>query len=239
MGLLHTVAITGADDAVPIVELLKLSRAFPFVEWGVLRSTDRSGTPRYPSDTWLDELGRSALLQEREVRFAAHLCGSRCREVLSGNPMPVDNESGLFRRFQLNGWSSYRLAGLRVARMNPDVGFIAQAINATEFQLALSFAEDHHLENLGVLLDPSGGRGVVNIANESVVDLLDRFTGDPRCGYAGGISPDNAREVMDRLDGRFGWIDMESGVRTDDRFDLAKVERVLRICEPYVGASLP
>jgi hypothetical protein len=30
------------------------------------------------------------------------------------------------------------------------------------------------------------------------------------------------------------WIDMESGVRTDDRFDLTKVTRVLERTAPYV-----
>ena len=30
------------------------------------------------------------------------------------------------------------------------------------------------------------------------------------------------------------WIDLESGVRTDDRFDLEKVSRVLSITKPYI-----
>jgi hypothetical protein len=31
------------------------------------------------------------------------------------------------------------------------------------------------------------------------------------------------------------WIDMESGVRTDDWFDIDKVRRVLEICEPIIN----
>jgi hypothetical protein len=30
------------------------------------------------------------------------------------------------------------------------------------------------------------------------------------------------------------WIDMESGARTDNEFDLKLVEDILSICEPYV-----
>lgn len=30
------------------------------------------------------------------------------------------------------------------------------------------------------------------------------------------------------------WIDMETGVRTDDWLDLDKVEKVLKICDPII-----
>ena len=35
------------------------------------------------------------------------------------------------------------------------------------------------------------------------------------------------------------WIDMESGVRTDDEFDLGKVRAVLRAAAPYALAAAP
>ena len=59
-----------------------------------------------------------------------------------------------------------------------------------------------------------------------------------KIGYAGGISPDNVADKLTYLfenvrDGEF-WIDMESGVRTDDWFDLDKVRRVLEICQPII-----
>ena len=47
--MLTTVTITGADDRVDPWELARLSEEFPHVEWGVLISTGRAGTPRYPS----------------------------------------------------------------------------------------------------------------------------------------------------------------------------------------------
>ena len=46
-------------------------------------------------------------------------------------------------------------------------------------------------------------------------------------GYADGISFDNIKEKVDFLESspivRNYWIDMESSVRTDDKFDIAKV----------------
>lgn len=74
---LHTVTITGADDAVDPRHLFELSREFPYVEWAILRSIGRVGTNRYPSEAWLHELGHEAL-KHRDARFAAHLCGELC-----------------------------------------------------------------------------------------------------------------------------------------------------------------
>lgn len=56
--------------------------------------------------------------------------------------------------------------------------------------------------------------------------------GLPFCGYSGGLGPDTARDTLLKFqiaDGGTYWIDMESGVRTENRFDLAKCEAVCRI----------
>ena len=82
-------------------------------------------------------------------------------------------------------------------------------------------------ESFSLLIDPSGGRGI-----SSDIKILPSFH---KVGYAGGITPDNVREklsfLMDKI--RIGsfWIDMESGVRTDDWFDIDKVRAVLSVCE--------
>jgi hypothetical protein len=80
---------------------------------------------------------------------------------------------------------------------------------------------------IGWLFDASGGRGVAPQA-------WPRHPGRVSVGYAGGIGPENVREVLAAI-GATGpyWIDMESGVRTDDRFDIGKCERV---CEAVYGA---
>ena len=60
-----------------------------------------------------------------------------------------------------------------------------------------------------------------------------------KIGYAGGINPGNVADKLtflmeNEMVGDF-WIDMESGVRTDDWFDIDKVRRVLEICEPIIS----
>ena len=86
------------------------------------------------------------------------------------------------------------------------------------------------LPNHAILFDASAGRGV---APEGwPAPLPGHF-----CGYAGGINPDNVAGHIDKIaaaGAQDTWIDMESGVRTDDRFDLDKVRRVLKIAEPFV-----
>ena len=56
-----------------------------------------------------------------------------------------------------------------------------------------------------------------------------------RCGYAGGLSPDNIKEQLTLISAAVGdtpiWIDMETHVRSnnDRLFDLGKVEQVLKV----------
>ncbi|MGY4224421.1 phosphoribosylanthranilate isomerase [Bradyrhizobium sp. USDA 4503] len=74
------------------------------------------------------------------------------------------------------------------------------------------------------LFDRSGGAGVAPTAWPM------HPGGDRLVGYAGGISPDNiggVMSVLEQMPGRY-WIDIESGVRTDDRFD---IEKCRAVCE--------
>ncbi|RYD73538.1 MAG: phosphoribosylanthranilate isomerase, partial [Verrucomicrobiaceae bacterium] len=71
--------------------------------------------------------------------------------------------------------------------------------------------------------DPSGGRGVA--PTRWPINQSPRIV-----GYAGGITPENCRAVLDQvgeLSQQGFWLDMESGVRTDDWLDLDKCTSVL------------
>ena len=79
--MLTRVTITGADDDVDPEALLALSREFPFVEWGILYSAKRVGTPRYPTTEWMARLP--------PVPKAFHLCGQSARDRGHGDwPRP-------------------------------------------------------------------------------------------------------------------------------------------------------
>jgi phosphoribosylanthranilate isomerase len=84
--------------------------------------------------------------------------------------------------------------------------------------------------SFAVLFDASGGKGLLP------ENWLPPFSG-MRCGYAGGLNPDNLQEQLVKIakiaNGQSVWADMETGVRTDNRLDLEKVRRCLEIAKPW------
>lgn len=226
--MLTRVTITGADDGVAPSEIAALSKAYPFVEWGILLSLKRKGKPRYPTSDWvLDVCGRVG------VRLSAHFCGQFSREIQNGIhacahflPLP-------FGRCQINGVKlKDRGAGIVGAcaflkKSRPTLEMILQASGEDVLQDVGHLASA--LPNASVLFDPSGGHGLAPF----------RWPRAPlgvRMGYAGGIGPDNVREVLRAIgpvEAPF-WIDMESRVRTNNRLDLAKVRSVLEAARPFV-----
>ena len=101
-------------------------------------------------------------------------------------------------------------------------------------EIIIQQGDDHSLfeqcyvnsgKHIAMLLDKSGGQGIDTPIGAPA------YAPKVHLGFAGGINPDNVidkmREITRLHVGRF-WIDMESGVRTDDRFDLDKVEDVCK-----------
>ncbi|MGR4927357.1 phosphoribosylanthranilate isomerase [Bradyrhizobium sp. CAR08] len=209
------ITFTGADDWTSIDGMQALSAKYP-IEWGVLFSPKRQGSdPRYPDG---DGLSR---IMWANVRRSAHICGAYSDAIMEGSDIkrsPVD--FSYFDRVQVNHATPKpeRIIGFRGGW-----GFkrgIAQC--RTD-----AFPRDTSVD---WLFDRSGGRGEVPTAWPA------HPGGERLVGYAGGISPENIAGVMSVLEhtaGRY-WIDMESGVRTDDRLDLQKCRAV---CEAVFGAG--
>ncbi len=222
---LTRVTITGADDAVPHIALRDLSEEFPFVEFGILLSRGRFGEHRYPSTKWLMGLEVAGLVP----RCSYHMCGGHARRIMGGDPTLVPHS---IKRMQLNGFSQYHLPCLLAAEGAPEVEFILQCNTYAALKHALYLREGK--TNVVALWDPSGGEG------KSFVDNLPF----PRAaefeipmGYAGGIDEHNVEDVIAMLCSGAGdplWIDLESGARTDDEFDVDKVRRILKLAAPSV-----
>lgn len=230
--MLTRVTISGADDGVNPADLAALSWRFPFVEWGILFSAKREGTLRYPSGEWRDGLFDAwSVPSGWEMKLSAHFCGALARTLLSGDGDPLDVAGAHFRRAQLNGFSDADPAEVpRLAESRSDVEFILQCKAPLFVQSAAAIARG--CKNVTALYDVSGGTGATPLAwPASLLDL--------RLGYAGGINPDNVLDVLSAIGpvSHDFWIDMESGVRTDDQFDLAKARKVLELTAPYVRRS--
>ena len=228
--MITKVTITGADDSIEPIELAKLSREFPFVEWGILVSKNNGGTPRYPSLPWLQKL--SELKQEfPDLKLSCHLCGSYVRDLVKGNDMVIQIMGPLwfiFDRVQINFHAiphEHSDQMIAIFEKYKSQQFIFQYDGVNNHIVRKAFSEGC---NVSALFDKSGGTGLLP---ETWPKLLE---GIP-CGYAGGLSPENLEDQILIIEGIAGdteiWIDAETHVRSnmDSLFDLAKVRKFLEI----------
>ena len=219
---INKVTFTGADNNTNIMELVSLQKTYPFVEWGILFSKNKEGEQRYPTLEYLNQFSPT-------LNLSAHFCGWYAREVLEKmNYSLIKNLTGNFKRVQLNynfktskGWNLNEL--INFATNNKKIDFILQYNENNKATL------DKHLmcslpENIHFLHDSSGGRGkVIETFNEPFKNYT---------GYSGGLDDINMESICNTIKDIKNksnvWIDMESGVRTNEQFDLEKVRTVLR-----------
>ena len=231
---IHTVTISGADDQTPPNQLLAISEAYPFVEWGILLTPGQEPRQRYPTLAWIHQLES---LMNGAMKVSGHVCGGWAKKICRGQ-FSEELDRPMFTRMQLN------LAHF-IAREISDFGTIASClpmdreyivqVGAAEHEgLRLAHALQNHGHLTSVLFDASGGHGLTPDRWPEPVSNL-------KCGFAGGLSPHNLENQLRILSAHVGdttmWIDMESGVRTEDgqELDLDKVRACLDIVQPYVA----
>jgi phosphoribosylanthranilate isomerase len=224
---LRNVSITGADDLVSLADLNEVAWEYPFVEWAILLLPELAGDFRAPSEKWI----RAFALGYEGEYLAMHLCGNALTGFVEGKRDILDLMKG-FNRIQLN-----LEFGNVEGKYDPEK-LIAQIKAHPEFEFIIQYTDKRRemlpklagVANHSILFDASAGRGV---APEGwPAPIPGHF-----CGYAGGIGPGNVTEHLEKIavaGAQETWIDMESGVRTNDRFDLDKVRAVLKIAEPFV-----
>lgn len=220
-------SITGADDAVDPADLAALSQEYPFAEWAVLWLPDRAGTPRFPQKAWIKKFAEVCGATNK----AMHLCGQGLIDFIDGKDEVLDLMSGV-ARVQLNlkfgdvegKYDPQKL--VERVRQSPQWEFIIQYGRDKQGLLPLLKDAPNH----AVLFDESAGRGISP-------DSWDEPLPGHFCGYAGGMKPENIDKnltlIAEVAKGRTTWIDMETGVRTDDRFDLTRVIPVLKAAAAY------
>ena len=227
---LQHITFTGIDGKTDLVELWKLQQQYPIAEFGVLVAKNwRENGNRYFNPSYLDAL------ESRGLNLSAHLCGSIARAAVRGDFGPFREWAiaypYIFNRCQLN---------IATSKENPDSFKLCcgDTLLFDEIILQQKSVEDCPLwigspasDYVTVLFDASGGQGI-----DTPIKVMPVIH---KVGYAGGISPENVAEKLTYLlqnpDVGDFWIDMESGVRTDDWFDIDKVRKVLEICEPIIN----
>lgn len=207
------ITFTGVDERTSIQELREISQEFSWkVEFGILFSENKQGkAPRYPSIDFVKSIRGQDF---GDIGFAAHLCGKYTQTIMDGDFPNIPINLHMFDRIQINH-SKPSPANIRAfASQYQNCDVIAQWRNPIEFE---------PFDEFSWLYDPSGGRG------EKPEGWPMHPGGGRLVGYAGGINPDNVLQTLMQIDCEHDyWIDMESGVRTDDWFDLNKVRSVCK-----------
>ena len=228
---LDRVTITGIDDSTDPKALIDLTLEFPFVEWGILFSKQHQGKPRWASYDWINNFLK--VKGDMEIKLSAHLCGKWVKEfVTSGvNSFAVENPIiwDTVQRVQLNFHATrfHPIANFGDVIANDGKSYIFQydGVNAL-----LDFVKSK--TKAYPLFDISGGNGILPT---SWPKPEREYT-----GYAGGLSPDNIQEQLEKIKSVTGdsriWIDMETRVRSDDDriLDLNKVRKCLEISSKYI-----
>ena len=228
MSLKH-ITFTGIDAKTDIQALKEIQRKFPIVEFGVLTSYHwyENGN-RYLDPQIINGLRGNGL------NLALHICGSAAHDASRGFwgkiiELTKDNLD-IFKRCQVNIANRKDNYPYCWMASYPYQEVIIQQRNILELDIFDCTVDLWRVPTaFSVLLDASGGRGI-----DTPIEILN---GDYKVGYAGGLNPDNVGEklsyLMENVNGDF-WIDMESGVRTNDYFDLEKAVKVLEICESII-----
>lgn len=252
------VTVTGASDDTKFEDMLRMQQKYPFVEWGILYSRRSAGkSNRFPSEKWIGEL--SKFNTKNKLNLSVHLCGDVVNIFLTQEALDasvseyqlkcevrgelqklmlsvtiadfLNPHNLLFSRMQINTHGEkhkYDLDAIEsYLKYAPHVEFIAQYDEVNDYIHRL---HEKGYKNISALYDLSHGAGVLPAGWNKPLDGI--FT-----GYAGGLSVDNLEEQLKKLDEVVSepiWIDAETWLRTNDLFDLDKVEKFLEIAESRV-----
>jgi hypothetical protein len=210
------ITFTGADDKTSVYAMAALSDLYP-IEWGILLSDTRAGSPRYPSSRLIRPLSILARYHAN-LKFSAHLCGKYARQIGEHGGTDayryfIDMD---FSRIQVNGQDD---AG-RIADWSQSVGIRAIMQSQGEFP---------NSDKVDWLFDASGGKGIYPGAWPAPVS-------DALVGYAGGLSPLNVAAAVSDIGSKCSnyWIDMETGVR--DEGGNFSVDICRKVCEAVYGS---
>ena len=237
---LQHITFTGIDAKTDIKALTEIQQEFPIAEFGVLTSYHwyENGN-RYLDPALVKKMRGQGL------HLALHICGSAAHDAALGKWEYIDET--IFEPSAPVGIELFKRVQLNLAERNDNPKFCwipliigQELIVQQRAELELPLFENTlkkwkvgnfpHRDTISALLDSSGGRGIDT--------PLKVWPSSGKIGYAGGFNPDNVEEKLTFLmshvtQGTF-WIDMESGVRTDDWFDIDKVYKVLQTCKPII-----
>ncbi len=235
--MINKVTFTGPDGSTRFRDLTNTFQRFPFIEWGILVSRSQKGMARFPSITWMRSFDKH--LENNNVEnlpLSIHLCGAMVREFISGDDKFI-KDIPLWKRAQrvqinfhaIKHKHTSKLFMMLAKHSNKEFIFQHDGVNEEIVYEAIK----QGAKNVSILFDKSGGAGILPDHWPFPIDLV-------RCGYAGGLGPDNIEEQVQEINkltnDQPSWVDMETRVRSEDDkiFDTLKVRAVCKIMEPII-----
>lgn len=227
MSKIKMLTVTGADDSVDYKQLLDLQFLYPFLEFGVLFYSFEQYRPRFPSEDWIRGL------PWRELRLSLHLCSVCVEEAYRGDWSYLKNyfPYWFFKRCQLNThgeWTSYTSC-LQENFEKATKEFGWELIQRFDSEVPQVYAE-----GVTHLFDFSHGAGILPVSWPTVSNLS-------WVGYAGGLAPNNLSEqipkILEACKGAAIWLDMETGVRENNKFSIEKVAQACDIVKEYIEVT--
>lgn len=206
---------TGVDDRTNLDELKAIHIKYPKnIEWGVLLSAD-SKNARYPSVDGFNEIIDYFI--ENNITYAIHLCGKIAREAV----WEKNNKKEYIKAF--NNANTIQINGGVESNQ-----YVAYMNNLFNNKIVLQTKYSFDSEKYRQLFDQSEGRG-----KEVVKVSVPNLKPNKLVGYAGGISYLTIfryirwiNKTVDSTKNCKYWLDMESNVRTNNWFDLEKINLI-------------
>lgn len=213
---------TGVDSrtSIPWMKSFISDKRFPAVafEFGLLRSAHLDQSPRYITNESIRRISGTIYPDN----LAYHLCGRYARmakKQVDWDELCDINDFSLVGRVQVNAGEYEPAEILTLQRFALHI----QKPVIIQWRQAVFTA----VSGLHLLQDSSGGQGI-EASRWIKPDELNHRARNTSIGYAGGLGPDNIAtelpKIIEAASGRPFWIDCESKIRTDDWFDITKVE---------------
>lgn len=219
--------LTGIDENVSagwIKSMLKKyklggsERGSSGIEFAMLRSPKVAQSPRYVTRETIRKI--TSYVYPPDLAF--HLCGHYARLVLAREWKELEDsvDFSLIGRVQVNLVEADEKAIFTLQQFSAHIGL----------PVIMQWRGDHFPFVAGgvqLLQDNSGGRGILE-SNWIKPVRTSKNVPTTRIGFAGGLGPDNIRTELPKITKAAArhsfWIDCESSLRTNDKFDTAKAE---------------
>lgn len=261
-GRLPTITLSGVDRRTDPSTILALMAA-PNVELGLLWS-ETNDDPRYlrvhevaymlglahaeARGCAVHVCGRTARDVFLGLRYSAQVArgsleaiakaATEQEDVVAARTIMVHHAS----RVQMNGRWSEEGPTIKLAEVARATGILSMSTRFARFSAPRIITQwrpgeptccIQRIPNQAVLVDASGGQGITPERWETP----GQWETSCPVGFAGGLSPENLKAELPKIMevARPGfWVDMESSLRVDGRFDLARARQAVRVFNTFM-----